>query len=101
MHLPWPKRNSTEILGLATDITKYNIKKQYGWPYKTKGYKSPTFYGVPCSLETNVQRLHEELFGQKNYEVSQTVKDMSQKIINETGYTADEADADKYEDWNV
>ena len=93
--------SSTEILGLATDITKYNIKKQYGWPYKTKGYKSPTFYGVPCSLETNVQRLHEELFGQKNYEVSQTVKDMSQKIINETGYTADEEDADKYEDWNV
>ena len=93
--------SSTEIIGLATEITKYNIKSQYGWPYKTKGYKNPTFYGVPCSLETNVQRLHNELFEQENYEASQAVKDMSEKIIAETGYTADEKDADQYEEWNV
>ena len=93
--------SGTEILGMIPQAMRYNVKENYGWPYKTKGYKVSIYYGVPCTLETNVVRLHKELFGQENYQVSDTVKKMSEKIIEETGYTADVKDADEYEKWNI
>ena len=43
--------------------------------------------GVPVTLEKNVKQLHEELFDEENYEVSDKVKEISKEIINKTGYS--------------
>ena len=80
--------SSGDILGLASQIGSYNITENLGWPYETKGKTLDAWYGIPVTLETNVKKLHQELFEQEDYEVPQTVKDISTKIINKTGYTA-------------
>ena len=79
---------STDILGLASQIGSYNVTTNIGWPYETKGKTLDAWYGIPVTLETNVKKLHEELFDQTDYEVPTTVKDISTKIINKTGYKA-------------
>ena len=93
--------SGADILSMIPQAMSYTVKENYGWPYKTKGYKVSIYYGVPCTLESNVIRLHKELFGQENYQVSDTVKQMSEKIVKETGYTEDIEGADEYEKWNV
>ena len=78
---------SGEILGLIPSLATINVSDSQGWPYEVKGITLNAWYGVPVTLESNVVQLHEELFGQENYEVSDTVKEMSDAIINRTGYT--------------
>ena len=58
-----------------------------GWPYTIGGWTSDAWYGVPCTLESNVVRLHQEVYGDEDYEASDTVKDMSERIIRKTGLT--------------
>lgn len=79
--------NSNDILGLASQIGSYNITDNTGWPYKTEGKTLDAWYGIPVTLESNVKQLHEELFEQEDYTVPETVKEISNKIINKTGYT--------------
>lgn len=79
-----------DILALIPKITSYKVDTTNGWPYETKGYSSSAWYGVPVDLETNVKELHKELFNQDNYEPSDTVKEISQKIIDKTGYTVEQ-----------
>ena len=57
-----------------------------GWPYKTQGITLDRWYGVPVTLESNVEKLHKEVFEQADYVVSDTVKNISNKIIKKTGY---------------
>lgn len=78
---------SGDILGMATQIGSYNIDENLGWPYDTKGKTLDAWYGIPITLETNVKKLHEELFEQSDYIVPESVKEISEKIINKTGYT--------------
>lgn len=77
---------SGEIIGLASQIGFYKITENIGWPYETKGKTLDAWYGIPVTLESNVKKLHEELFSSENYIVPETVKDISKKIINKTGY---------------
>ena len=72
----------TEIPG----IMSYKVTQSIGWPYDTKGITLDRWYGVPVTLESNVQRLHRELFDEPDYTVSNTVKTISDKIVNKTGY---------------
>ena len=78
---------SNEILGLIPSLASFNVSDSQGWPYETKGITLNAWYGVPVTLESNVIELHKELFGQEDYEVSDTVKEMSDAIIDKTGYT--------------
>ena len=39
------------------------------------------------TLESNVTRLHQEVFEQKDYSPSDTVKNISNQIIEKTGYS--------------
>lgn len=78
---------SNEILGLIPSLASFNVSDSQGWPYETKGITLNAWYGVPVTLESNVIELHKELFGQDDYEVSDTVKEMSDAIIDKTGYT--------------
>lgn len=77
---------ATEIIGLAPSIASFNITESMGWPYKTQGITLDRWYGVPVTLESNVEKLHKEVFEQADYVVSETVKNISNKIIKKTGY---------------
>ena len=75
-----------DIIAMIPDLLNYNITESIGWPYKTQGITLDRWYGVPVTLESNVKQLHKELFGEENYEVSENIKEISNKIINKTGY---------------
>ena len=78
--------SSGNIIGLAPALINVNISESDGWPKKTQGDTiGGVYYGVPINLEKNVTQLHEELFGQTDYECSETVKNISNQIINKTG----------------
>ena len=78
---------SGEIIGLIPSLASINVSDSQGWPYEVRGITLNAWYGVPVTLESNVVELHKELFGQEDYQVSDTVKEMSDAIINRTGYS--------------
>lgn len=75
-----------DIFGLVPSVANIRINKSIGWPYETKGITLDRWYGVPVTLESNVTKLHQELFNEADYIPSDTVKNTSQQIINKTGY---------------
>ena len=77
---------ATEILALAPSIASFNITESMGWPYETKGITLDRWYGVPVTLESNVEQLHKEVFGQEDYVVNDTIKEISNQIIKKTKY---------------
>ena len=79
--------SSSEIWGLVPSLASFKVTGSIGWPYETKGITLDRCYGVPVTLENNVIKLHKEAFGQEDYEAPSTVKEMSNAIINKTGYT--------------
>lgn len=79
--------NGTEILALIPKIYSYSIVESQGWPYQTRGATiNGVWYGPPITLESNVTELHKELFGEEEYTPTETVQEISNKIINKTGY---------------
>ena len=76
-----------DFISMVPNMAKYNVSKSIGWPYETKGKTMDRWYGIPITLESNVIQLHKEAFGEENYTPSDTVKTVSQSIINKTGYT--------------
>ena len=76
-----------DILG----FTELKVTNKFGWPYTTEGvymqneYGESDFYGPPVTLESNVLQLHKEIYSDDNYVVPDSVKEISQKIINKTG----------------
>lgn len=78
--------SQTEIFSLLPQVVSYNVTNSIGWPYEVRAYTTPTWYGAPVTLESNVKKLHQEVFGEEDYEVSNTVKEISNRIINKTGY---------------
>ncbi len=86
--LPHVSTNITknEIISLLPSIISYNITDSEGWPYTVQGITLDRWYGVPVTLEENVKQLHANLFGETDYEPSSTVKEISNSIIQKTGY---------------
>lgn len=78
--------SGTEILSIASQLVSYEISDSKGWPYETKGKTLDAWYGVPVTLESNVKKLHQEIFNDADYEVPETVREISNKIITKTGY---------------
>lgn len=78
--------DKNEAISLIPQALSYKIGKSIGWPYKTRGITLDRWYGVPITLEENVKRLHEEIFNEEDYVVSDTVKNISNRIVNKTGY---------------
>lgn len=76
----------SSIISEIPKITKYKITESIGWPYETRGITLDRWYGIPITLESNVQKLHQELFNELDYTVSSTVKTISDKIVKKTGY---------------
>lgn len=76
----------SEITSMLTKVTSFNIKESIGWPYEVQGKTiNGIWYGVPRTLKTSVQKLHQELFDDEEYETTETVNKINQTIINKTG----------------
>ena len=75
-----------DIISLLPSVASFKIGESMGWPYETKGITLDRWYGVPVTLESNVTKLHKEIFGQTEYEATETVQEISNKIIKKTGY---------------
>lgn len=77
---------ANEIFGLMPSATSFRITESIGWPYETQGITLDRWYGIPVTLESNVTRLHQEVFGENDYTPSETVKTISNSIVTKTGY---------------
>ena len=78
---------SADVFSMMPSIASYKITDSIGWPYETKGITLDRWYGIPVTLENNVKRLHQEAFDEADYTPSETVKDISNQIIQKTGYS--------------
>ncbi len=78
---------TADIFSMMPSIASYKITDSIGWPYETKGITLDRWYGIPVTLENNVKRLHQEAFDETDYIPSDTVKDISNQIIEKTGYS--------------
>ena len=90
---------ANDIFGLLPSAPNFKITESLGWqsvlstdkkiifPYDTKGKTMDRWDGIPITLESNVTRLHQEVFEQKDYSPSDTIKQISNDIIAKTGYT--------------
>ena len=77
---------ASDIFALLPSATSFKITESIGWPYETKGKTMDRWYGIPITLESNVTRLQQEVFGNKNYTPSEAVKQISDDIVAKTGY---------------
>ena len=76
----------TEITSMLTRVTSFNIKESIGWPYEVSGKTiDGIWYGVPRTLKSCVQKLHQELFEDEDYETTETVNSISATITKRTG----------------
>ena len=78
---------AADIFSLMPSATSFKITDSIGWPYETKGITLDRWYGVPITLESNVTRLHQEVFEESDYTPSDTVKQISDSIAQKTGYS--------------
>ena len=77
---------SMEILSLVPQVLQFNIDESIGWPYEVRGVTiNNVWYGAPVTLESCVKKLHQEVFGEEEYEPSKKVKSISNTIIKKTG----------------
>lgn len=77
---------ASDVFSMLPSIPSFKMKESIGWPYETKGITMDRWYGIPVTLETNVERLHKEVFENNNYIPSETIKDISNRIVTKTGY---------------
>lgn len=75
-----------EIVATIPKMASYKINDNIGWPYEVKGITLNAWYGVPVTLESNVEQLYKEVFKIEDYTPSETVETISNSIINKTGY---------------
>lgn len=78
---------ASDIFALLPSATSFKITESIGWPYETKGKTMDRWYGIPITLESNVTKLQQEVFGNTNYTPSKTVKQISDDIVAKTGYS--------------
>ena len=87
--LPQVKTNMSqdELFKMVLSVFKYEIKDQQGFPWDQKEMRYyGTYYGFPTTLKENAIRAHKYLFGTKDYQVSDELSKINQKIIYRVGY---------------
>lgn len=88
--------SATEILAYAKSFAKYTLGDTSGFPFDKT---TDTISGlgsivIPVNLESNVQRLHEFLYGTSGYSPSSKVRGISSAIINRVGQRDAASDED-------
>lgn len=88
--LPQVQTNMTtsDITKMLLSASSYNIVENDGFPYDhTEARLSDgLYYDIPRTLKTNVIKLHENLFGTENYQVSNELNKINDKICLQTGF---------------
>lgn len=84
--------SNTDILSLATSAGSFKLEEgnETGFPYETAftTLSNGADIVVPVTLADNVSKLHSFLYGQEGYQPSDTVQEISQTIINDTGISS-------------
>ncbi len=76
-----------KLMKLFWEQKSIKIADSVGWPYTWDGAQlNGIWYDVPITLESNVIDLHEDIFGQKGYEPTERVKEISELVSYESGY---------------
>ena len=78
----------TQCVGMAADVSKYNMAESSGFPFTLRTKKVSSKTGsvvVPCTLSSNVVQLHKFLFDQDEYDPTDDVDAISDHIQSETG----------------
>ena len=77
-----------ELMPLLLTLARMDITDSIGWPYDKEGWTgaSGTWYAAPVTLQSNVVKLHQEVFEQEDYEPSSEVENISYNISTTTGY---------------
>ncbi len=81
--------NAVKIVALALKAIRCNISETGGFPneqYRTVGYIGDQSCVIPIHLTDNVTWLHQYLFGDSSYQVSETVQNISNQISAQSGY---------------
>ena len=82
--------SNTDLIALAAQVFNYSLGETTGFPFEknttTLGNKGSVV--VPCDLESNVIQLHVFLYDDQEYTPTDTVKNNSAQIINDTGFRA-------------
>lgn len=77
---------TSDLLPLVRNVLDFEIKDTVSYPYNYwGGIVDGKWIAVPTTLEENNKRLHAEVFGNDFYIGSDSVKEINDKIINETG----------------
>lgn len=80
--------SNTDLISLAAQVFNYSLGETTGFPFEknsvTLGSKGSVV--APCDLESNVIELHAFLYDDENYTPTETVKNNSAQIINDTGF---------------
>lgn len=91
-----------QLLLLAKDVQSYTLVETTGFPFElTTADLSSGSTVVPVELDNNVAELHKWMFGEENYQTSQTVQSISDSIVKKSGVTEENAkvvDTTKYND---
>ena len=78
--------SASDIFSLFPSAAEFKITQSIGWPYETRGKTIDRWYGIPVTLESNVTKLHQEIFEESDYIPSDRVKEISNNIVEKTGY---------------
>lgn len=87
--LPSIKTNmsTNQMMEVLLELTTYQITDSKSWPYDmTDWTHNEIWYGPPVTLKSNVTKLHEEFFKQKDYQPTDTVVNISDTISSMTGF---------------
>ena len=86
--LAYTNLNLTDLFSMLPVLSNFNVAESTGWPYNNKGAMiNKISYGIPVTLESNVEQLHKEVFGDEDYKVPEKVKEISDKIAKKSGYS--------------
>ena len=79
-----------DMMSLLKRYRAYEVAKSSKWPYKYSGLMidngrgQKLWYDVPITLESNVIKLHEKVFNQKDYEPTERVQKINQQIVQKS-----------------
>ena len=92
--------SSKDLIGIAANALSYQLGETQGFPYSiadtdvVDGYEGS--YVVPSDFDGDVKKLHEFLFNEKDYQVSDTVKEISHEIDVMSGAIVEDGYTDEY-----
>lgn len=85
--------SKTEIIKLGSSLLSYKLGETTGFPFshymlkvEVPGASNKLDCVAPITLKSNVQELHQWMYGEENYQVSEEVQAYSDRIANLCGY---------------